>query len=126
MAAAAIGGLLLAEQYTGSAKTKREFRISAHRYAYQVSGADKPELHVQQGDLVTVTFSVDDGDIPHSFTIEEPYRISKRAQPGKPVTFEFLADKLSPPEGFPIKCTLAIDDRCREMIARLFVVEQKK
>jgi hypothetical protein len=37
------------------------------------------------------------------------------------VTFHFVADKVKP-EGFEIRCTLSVDDRCiREMRGRLIV-----
>ena len=72
--------------------------------------------------MVHITFSSD--DIAHSFTIED-YRIMKRAERGKPVTFDIVADKVSPPGGFPIKCTLTEDSRCKELAAVL-IVEAKK
>jgi hypothetical protein len=49
----------------------------------------------------------------------------KRAERGKPVTFDIVADKVSPPGGFPIKCTLTEDSRCKELAAVL-IVEPKK
>jgi len=105
-----------------SAMNRREFSVSAHKYAYKIEGSDKPEIRVTQGDLVSITFSSE--DIPHSFTIDE-YRIMKRAEQGKPVSFDFVADKLSPPGGFRIRCTLTADSRCRELAAVL-IVEPKK
>jgi heme/copper-type cytochrome/quinol oxidase subunit 2 len=73
---------------------------------------------------VRITFSTE--DIPHSFTIIEQgeayYRIMRRAEPGKAVSFEFLAGK----EGrFPFKCTLTADPRCKEMEGTL-IVETKR
>jgi heme/copper-type cytochrome/quinol oxidase subunit 2 len=105
-----------------AAQNKREFKVTAHKYAFQVAGSEKPEIRVQQGDQVRITFSAD--DIPHSFSIDK-YRIMRRAEPGKPVTFEFLADEVSPPGGFPIRCTLTIDSRCKEMAAFLIVEARK-
>ncbi len=99
---------------------KKQFSVNAHKYAFIVDGKSA-EIRVQQDDLVMITFAAD--DIPHSFTIDdETYRIMRRAEPGRPVTFEFRADK---PGRFPIKCTLAADPRCKEMQAWL-VVEGKK
>jgi len=99
---------------------KKDVAVSAHKYAFKVDG-NGPEIHVQQDDLVRVTFTTD--DIPHSFTLEDdPYRIMRRAEPGKPVTFEFRADKVG---RFPIRCTLTADDRCKDMQGWL-VVEAKK
>jgi heme/copper-type cytochrome/quinol oxidase subunit 2 len=99
---------------------KKDFSVSAHKYGFKVD-AGGSEIRVQQDDLVRVTFSTD--DIPHSFTVEdETYRIMRRAEPGKPVTFEFRADKAG---RFPFKCTLANDDRCKEM-SGLLIVEARK
>jgi heme/copper-type cytochrome/quinol oxidase subunit 2 len=98
-----------------------EFSVSARRYAFSVQGTTVPEIRVQQDDLVQIMFSAE--DIPHSFTIDDDhYRISRRAEPGKPVKFDFRADKVG---SFPITCALTIDPRCRELQARL-VVEPRK
>lgn len=107
---------------SGAAQNRHDFQVSAHKYAYKIEGTDKLEIRVTQGDVVHITFSSE--DIAHSFTIEE-YRIMKRAERGKPVTFDIVADKVSPPAGFPIKCTLTEDSRCRELAAVL-IVEPKK
>jgi len=99
------------------AQSKKDFSVSAHKYGYKVSGSDRAEIRVRQDDLVRITFSTE--DIPHSFTItEDPYRIMKRAEPGRPVTFDFRADK---PGSFPFRCTLTVDDRCKEMQGMLIV-----
>jgi heme/copper-type cytochrome/quinol oxidase subunit 2 len=105
-----------------AAQNKHDFVVSAHKYAYKIEGSDKLEIRVFQGDVVHITFSSD--DIAHSFTIED-YRIMKRAEKGKPVTFDLVADKVSPKGGFPIRCTLTEDSRCKEMAAVL-IVEPKK
>ena len=52
----------------------------------------------------------------------DDYRIMKRAEKGRPVTFDFVADKLG---RFPIRCTLTADSRCKELAATL-VVEPKR
>jgi plastocyanin len=117
-ASAAVVALALQGAGTLAAPAKHEFQISARKYTYHVSGVDRPEIHVREGDVVRVTFSAD--DIPHSFTVDEPYRISKRAEPGKPVTFEFLADK---PGTFEFYCNLAIDERCRKELRGTLVVD---
>jgi heme/copper-type cytochrome/quinol oxidase subunit 2 len=109
---------------TAHAQNRREFSVSAHKYAFTVAGMSAPEIRVQQDDLVRITFSAD--DIPHSFTTVEDdphYRINRRAEPGKPVSWEFRADKVG---RFPVKCTLAIDDRCRELQAWLIVEAKPK
>jgi heme/copper-type cytochrome/quinol oxidase subunit 2 len=103
------------------AQSKKDFAVSAHRYGYTVQGSTTPEIRVTQDDLVRITFSSD--DIPHSFTLEdETYRIMRRAELGRPVIFEFRADKVG---RFPFRCTLTIDDRCQEMEGWL-IVEAKK
>jgi cytochrome c oxidase subunit II len=89
----------------------REWHIVARKFAYSV-----PRIEVQQGDLVKIT--LDTTDIPHSFTIDEPYRLAKRARPGHPVVFEFRADKAGT---FDFYCSLKIDEGCRNMKGQLVV-----
>jgi heme/copper-type cytochrome/quinol oxidase subunit 2 len=111
---------ILAAHAGVGAQSKKDFAVVAHKYGYQVDG-HAAEVHVQLDDLVRITFSTD--DIPHSFTLEdETYRIMRRAEPGKPVMFEFRADKAG---RFPFRCTLTADDRCKEMQGWL-VVDGKK
>jgi heme/copper-type cytochrome/quinol oxidase subunit 2 len=111
---------ILAANAGAGAQSKKDFAVTAHKYGYKVDG-NSAEIHVQQDDLVRITFSTE--DIPHSFTLEdETYRIMRRAEPGKPVMFEFRADK---PGRFPFRCTLTADERCKEMQGWL-VVEPKK
>jgi heme/copper-type cytochrome/quinol oxidase subunit 2 len=72
---------------------------------------------VRQNDLVRIHFSTE--DIPHSFTIEDaPYRIMRRAEPGKPVTFDFRADQAG---RFRFFCNLTLEDGCRDMAGTLIV-----
>ncbi len=106
------GGALLAQ-------SKREFTVSAQRYAYRVDDAARAVIQVRKDDVVRVTFSAE--DIPHSFTIDE-YRISRRAEPGKPVTFEFHANRAGE---FRIYCNLAIDDRCLRELTGVLIVEDR-
>lgn len=100
------------------AQSKREFSVSGRKYTYRVSGGDGADVRVKEGDLVTIHFSVE--DIPHSFSVtDDHYRIDRRAEPDKPVTFRFRADKTGT---FEIRCILTIDERClREMRGRLIV-----
>lgn len=120
-----LGSLVLAVlgAATVVAQNRKDFSVSARKYSYKVTvGSNEvPDIRVQLDDMVTVIFSAD--DIAHSFTIGDHYRIDRRAEPGKPVTIRFKADK----EGsFEIRCTLTIDDRCvRELKGRL-VVESRK
>jgi heme/copper-type cytochrome/quinol oxidase subunit 2 len=102
-------------------QTRRDFTVVARRYAYGVEGSDAAEIRVMQNDLVHVTFSTE--DIPHSFTIEEaPYRIMRRAEPGKSVSFSFRADA---PGRFRFFCNLTADERCREMQGTLIVAASR-
>ena len=102
-------------------QARRDFEVVARRYAFKVSGSDASEIHVSQNDLVHITLATE--DIPHSFTIDEaPYRIMKRAEPGKPVAFDFRADS---PGRFRFYCNLTADDKCKEMRGTL-VVDPKK
>jgi heme/copper-type cytochrome/quinol oxidase subunit 2 len=103
------------------AQHDRNVVVSAYKYGFRVEGSATPEIHVMLDDLVRITFATE--DIPHNFTIDDaPYRIMRRAAPGRPVVFEFRADKAG---RFPFKCTLAIDDRCREMQGWLVVEEPR-
>lgn len=100
-----------------AAQTRRDFSVVARRYAYRVNGSDTPEIRVMQNDLVHITFSTE--DIPHSFTIEEPpYRIMRRAEPDKPVSFNFRADA---PGRFRFYCNLTADEGCRGLAGTLVV-----
>src|SRR5262245_8798557 len=51
------------------AQGRRDFDVVARKYSFRVSGSDRAEMRVAQGDLVHVNFSTE--DIPHSFTIED-------------------------------------------------------
>ncbi len=116
-------GLAVVGGATLVAQARKDFSVSARKYSYKVTvgGNEVPDIRVQLDDMVTVTFTAE--DIAHSFTIGDHYRIDRRAEPGKPVTIRFKADKEGP---FEIRCTLTIDDRCvRDMKGRL-VVEGKK
>jgi heme/copper-type cytochrome/quinol oxidase subunit 2 len=113
-------GLILAVSSAALAlaQAKREFSVTGRRYTYVVPDSGGREIRVRLNELVTITFSA--VDIPHSFTIsDDHYRIDRRAEPGKPVTFSFRADKAGE---FEIRCTLTIDERCvREMRGKLIV-----
>ena len=85
-----------------------------------VSGADfafsPGRIEVQKDDLVRVTFTAK--DLAHSFTIDVPYRISKRAGAGQSIVFEFRADEAG---RFPFYCNLTQDERCKKMRGELVV-----
>jgi heme/copper-type cytochrome/quinol oxidase subunit 2 len=93
----------------------REWHIVARKFAYSV-----PRIEVQQDDLVKIT--LDTTDIPHSFTIDEPYRLAKRATPGHPAVFEFRAEKAGT---FDFYCNLKIDEGCRNMKGQLVVTPKR-
>ncbi|MFI5178303.1 MAG: hypothetical protein ACHQO8_07060 [Vicinamibacterales bacterium] len=112
--AAIIGGVIVAAQ------GKVSFTVSAYKYGYRISGSDKAEIHVHLDDLVRITFSAE--DVPHSFTIDDDhYRISRRAEPGKPQMFDFRADKAGT---FEIYCNLSDDPRCRRETRGKLIVEK--
>ena len=112
--AIAAAGVVLAGQ------DRHEFEVVARKYAFRVSGSDAPEIRVAQNDLVRITFSTE--DIPHSFAIEDTqgshYRTMKRAEPGKPVSWDFRADSAG---RFPFYCSLTIDEGCKKMQGLLIV-----
>ncbi len=89
----------------------REVVISGDQYAFSPS-----RIEVQKDDLVQIKFTAK--DIAHSFTIDVPYRISKRAGAGQSVVFEFRADEAG---RFPFYCNLTQDDRCKQMKGELVV-----
>jgi heme/copper-type cytochrome/quinol oxidase subunit 2 len=71
---------------------------------------------VNRNDVVKISFTA--RDIPHSFTIDGPYRISKRAGAGQTVTFEFRADQPGP---YTFYCNLTQDAKCKDMKGNLTV-----
>ena len=89
----------------------REFTVTADQFAYA-----PPRLEVRNGDLVKVTFTA--RDMAHSFTIDQPYRIAKRAGAGQTIVIEFRADQNG---DFPIYCNLSQDERCKNMKGHLIV-----
>jgi heme/copper-type cytochrome/quinol oxidase subunit 2 len=93
---------------------RRDIVLTATRYSYS-----QPRIEVAVNDVVKITLVAE--DIPHSFTVDE-YRIAKRAAPGRPVTFEFRADKAGT---FPFYCNLTIDDGCKAMRGELVVTPRR-
>ncbi len=91
-------------------QTPVEITVNAKKYSFSPA-----RIEVQQNDIVKITLTAE--DIAHSFTIDA-YRIAKRAAPGHPVTFQFLADRKGT---FPFYCNLTIDERCKEMRGELVV-----
>jgi len=89
----------------------REFTITGDHYAFSPASID-----VHKNDLIKITFTA--RDIPHSLTIDGPYRISKRASAGQTITFEFRADQSGP---FTFYCNLSQDAKCKEMKGTLTV-----
>jgi heme/copper-type cytochrome/quinol oxidase subunit 2 len=89
----------------------REITISGDQYTFSPA-----RIEVQKDELVKITFSA--RDIAHSFTIDHPYRIAKRANAGQSVTLEFRADQAGT---FPFYCNLTQDERCRQMKGELVV-----
>ena len=93
-----------------AAQVRRDLVVNASRFRFEPARID-----AAVGDVVKVTLVAE--DIPHSFTIDD-YRISKRAAPGTPVTFEFHAARAGT---FDFYCNLALDDGCRKMKGQLVV-----
>jgi len=111
MLAAAVGlGVASLAQEQG----RHELTVAAKRYAFSPA-----RIEVTANDVVKITLVAE--DIPHTFTIDE-YRISKRAAPGRPVTFEFRADKAG---AFTYYCDLTIEDGCRQMRGELIVTPRR-
>lgn len=105
-----VGSLLLACAVTAAgvlAQTKRDVTVTAAKYEFRVAGGERAEILVAQDDLVRITLTAT--DIPHSFTLPD-YRIQKRVEPGRDVTFEFRAEKAG---RFEFHCSLS-NDNCRE------------
>lgn len=98
------------------AQTKREVGVTAVKYSFRIAGSERAEIRVAQDDLVRITLTSD--DIPHSFTLPE-YRIQKRVEPGREVTFEFRAEKAG---RFEFHCSMSADNcRDRGMVGTLIV-----
>ena len=96
----------------GTAKVQvREIVVVGDDFAFSPA-----RIEVQKDDLVQVRFTAK--DIAHSFTIDAPYRISKRAGVGHSIVFEFRADEAG---RFTFYCNLTQDDRCRKMKGELIV-----
>ena len=89
----------------------REFTIVGDHYAFAPAS-----IQVNKNDVVKITFTA--RDIPHSLTIDGPYRISKRAGVGQTVTFEFRADQSGQ---WPFYCNLSQDPKCKDMKGALTV-----
>ena len=111
LAAAALGS---GDAPVAQEQARHEIIVTAKRYEFS-----PPRIEVAANDVVKITLVAE--DIPHTFTIDE-YRISKRAAPGRPVTFEFRADRAG---SFPFFCNLTIEDGCREMRGTLVVTPRR-
>jgi heme/copper-type cytochrome/quinol oxidase subunit 2 len=109
----AVGGALVAAAQE-QGPTAKPVAVAARRYKFEPA-----RIEVGQDDLVKIEFRTD--DIAHSWTVDD-YRISKRASPGRPVTFEFRADKAGT---FPFYCDLKTEDGCRSMKGELVVKPRK-
>ena len=101
--------LVLASPAAPVQGTVREFTIRGDGFSFSPG-----KIEVQKDDIVKITFTA--VDIPHSFSMDGPYRIAKRAGAGQTVTFEFRA---SGSERF--YCNLTQDERCKGMHGELVV-----
>jgi heme/copper-type cytochrome/quinol oxidase subunit 2 len=116
-----VAGLVLAVAVVaGLAQTRKAFDVTARKYEFRVTGVQGAEIRVPLGAQVKITFAAE--DIAHSFTTldDNHYRINRRAEPGKPISFEFRADKAG---RFPFGCTLTIDERCARDMRGVLMVE---
>ena len=111
VAAVVAAGSFWAKGVASSRGQVREVVVTGDQYSFSPA-----RIEVQKDDLVQVKFTAK--DIAHSFTIDVPYRISKRAGPGQSITFEFRADE---PGRFGFYCNLTQDDRCKQMKGELVV-----
>ena len=109
VAVAGLGMAALAQE-----QGRYEITLTAKRYEYS-----QTRIEVAANDVVKITLVAE--DIPHTFTVDE-YRISKRAAPGRPVTFEFRADK---PGTYTYYCNLTAEDGCRRMRGELVVTARR-
>ena len=107
-------GLLVRPFAQEQGPTPRPFSVTAKRYRFEPA-----RIEVFQDDLVKIDLRTE--DIAHSWTIDQ-YRIEKRVSPGRPVTFEFRADK---PGTFPFYCDVQTEDGCRQMRGELVVKARK-
>jgi heme/copper-type cytochrome/quinol oxidase subunit 2 len=109
---AALGtAALWASGAVGGRGQVREIVITGDQFAFSPA-----RIEVQKDDLVQIKFTAK--DIAHSFTIDVPYRISKRAGAGQQVVFEFRADEAG---RFAFYCNLTQDERCKNMRGELVV-----
>jgi heme/copper-type cytochrome/quinol oxidase subunit 2 len=89
----------------------REITVVGDQFAFSPA-----RLEVQKDDLVQIRFTAK--DIAHSFSIDVPYRISKRAGAGQSVVLEFRAGEAG---RFTFYCNLTQDERCKQMKGELVV-----
>lgn len=104
-----VAAAVLAAPRLPSQGAVRELTIRGDQFAFAPS-----RIEVRKDDIVKITFTA--VDMPHSFVMDGPYRIAKRAGTGQTVTFEFRA---SSSERF--YCNLTQDDRCKNMHGDLVV-----
>lgn len=109
-----VAGVCAGDAGQAQEQGRHELVLTARRYQFS-----QPRIEILVNDVLKITLVAE--DIPHSFTVDE-YRIAKRASPGKPVTFEFRADR---PGTFPFYCNLTIEDGCREMRGALVVIPRR-
>lgn len=109
VACSLVAAAVLAAPKPTSQGAVREFSIRGDQFAFAPA-----RIEVQKDDVVKITFTA--VDMPHSFVMDGPYRIAKRAGAGQTVTFEFRA---SGSERF--YCNLTQDDRCKNMHGELVV-----
>jgi heme/copper-type cytochrome/quinol oxidase subunit 2 len=111
--AVAVGGTRAADAQD-PARHVLVIKVKKHQFS-------QTRIEVAQGDVIKVTLEAE--DVPHSFTIDA-YRIAKRASPGKPITFEFQADRAGT---FPFYCNLTSEDAdCKNTRGELIVTARQR
>ena len=93
------------------APNRREFSIIARDYRFSPD-----RLEVMQDDLVKLT--VESADVAYSFTIDEPYRVSRRIPAGGKAVIEFRADQAG---AFDFYSNMTSDARHSKMRGQLTV-----
>jgi cytochrome c oxidase subunit 2 len=68
------------------------------------AGFEPARIDARLNEIVAITLTA--GDTPHGLSLDE-YRVAKRAEPGKPLRFEFRADAIGT---FRFYCSLTASD----------------
>jgi cytochrome c oxidase subunit 2 len=92
----------------------KAFTLDAADYKYTPN-----EIRVKKGDKVKITVTTSEDKMKHNFTVDEYGIESDNAEKGKPITFEFTADKVGE---FEFYCSI-YDHREKGQKGTLIVTE---